>query len=46
MFAIPRAIEHKPIAENECKIMLVEPVGTVNTGNAGVDMTAENDVWI
>jgi len=46
MFVVPRGVEHKPIAENECKIMLVEPAGTVNTGNAGGDMTAENDVWI
>ncbi|MDM8523575.1 cupin domain-containing protein [Desulfococcaceae bacterium HSG8] len=46
MIVIPKGTEHKPFAENECRIMLVEPSGTVNTGEAGGDMTAENDVWI
>jgi hypothetical protein len=38
--------EHKPFAEKECTIMLVEPAGTINTGSAGGEMTAENDIWI
>lgn len=46
MFVVPKGVEHKPSAKNECKIMLVEPAGTVNTGNAGGDLTAEGDVWI
>ena len=49
MFVVPRGTEHKPYAANECKIMLVEPGGTINTGDARdarVDLTAENDVWI
>ena len=46
MFVVPKGVEHKPIAEKECKIMLVEPAGTINTGNAGGEMTAENDIWI
>jgi hypothetical protein len=37
---------HKPSAEKECQIMLVEPRGVVNTGEADSDLTAENDVWI
>src|SRR3989338_1530060 len=32
---VPKGVEHKPFAEKECKILLVEPVGTVNTGDAG-----------
>ncbi|MBT2258792.1 cupin domain-containing protein [Priestia megaterium] len=32
MFVIPRNVEHKPYAESECKIMLVEPRGVINTG--------------
>ncbi|RPK10956.1 hypothetical protein FH5_04034 [Priestia endophytica] len=32
MFVIPQNVEHKPYAEEECKIMLVEPKGVVNTG--------------
>ena len=46
MFVVPKGVEHKPYAEKECKIMLVEPKGVVNTGDAGSDLTAPNDVWI
>ena len=46
MYVVPRGVEHKPVAERECAIMLVEPRGTVNTGNAGGKRTAPNDVWI
>lgn len=46
MFVVPKGVEHKPFAENECKIMLVEPAGTVNTGDAGSDLTAEENIWI
>lgn len=46
MFVIPKGKEHKPVAENECQMMLVEPRGVVNTGDAGGELTAEGDVWI
>jgi mannose-6-phosphate isomerase-like protein (cupin superfamily) len=46
MFVVPKGVEHKPFAKSECKIMLVEPAGTVNTGNAHGDLTAEDNVWI
>ena len=46
MYVVPRGVEHKPVAEQECAIMLVEPRGTVNTGDAGGERTAPNDVWI
>ena len=46
MFVVPKGIEHKPFAEQEVKIMLIEPRGVLNTGDAGGDRTAENDVWI
>jgi mannose-6-phosphate isomerase-like protein (cupin superfamily) len=46
MFVVPKGTEHKPYAEKECKIMLVEPAGTINTGNAGGDLTAEENVWV
>ncbi|MFC1976284.1 hypothetical protein ACFLXQ_07785 [Chloroflexota bacterium] len=42
----PDFIEHKPFAERECQIMLVEPAGTINTGDTGGDLTAEDGVWI
>ena len=46
MFVVPKGIEHKPRAENECKVMIIEPRGVVNTGNSEGDLTASNDVWI
>ena len=46
MFVVPRGTEHKPFADKECKIMLVEPAGTLNTGDSGSNMTAQNNVWI
>ena len=46
MFVVPKGEEHKPFAEQECKILLVEPAGTVNTGDAGGELTAKEGVWI
>ena len=46
MYVVPKGVEHKPFAENECKVLLVEPRGVVNTGDAEGDLTADNDVWI
>lgn len=46
MYVVPRAVEHRPIAEDECHVMLIEPRGVVNTGDAGGAMTAPNDVWV
>lgn len=46
MFVVPKGVEHKPYAQEECRIILVEPAGTINTGDAGGEMTAEENVWI
>ena len=46
MYVVPKGVEHKPYAEKECKVMIVEPRGVVNTGNTEGDLTASNDVWI
>jgi len=46
LFVVPRGVEHKPFAEREVKLLLVEPRGVLNTGHAGGQRTAENDVWI
>lgn len=46
MFVVPKGVEHKPVAGSECKVMLVEPSGTINTGDAGSHLTAEDNVWI
>ena len=44
MFVIPKNIEHKPVANNECKILLVEPRGVVNTGDSSGELTAEKTI--
>ena len=46
MYVVPKGVEHKPVAEHECHILLVEPAGTVNTGGVVNEKTAANDVWI
>lgn len=46
MFVVPRGAEHKPRATQECHVLLVEPRGVVNTGDAGGDLTTDNDVWV
>jgi mannose-6-phosphate isomerase-like protein (cupin superfamily) len=46
MFVVPKGVEHKPVAEHECHILLVEPAGTINTGNVVDERTAPHDVWI
>ena len=46
MFVVPRGVEHRPRAQDEVKILLIEPRGVVNTGEAGGELTAERDVWI
>ena len=46
MFVVPRGVEHKPYAEHEVKMMLIEPRGVVNTGAVESERRAENDVWI
>ena len=46
MYVVPKGVEHKPHAEKECQVMIIEPRGIVNTGNTHGDLTASNDVWI
>lgn len=46
LFVVPKGVEHKPFAEKETKVLLIEPRGVVNTGEAGGEETAANDVWI
>jgi mannose-6-phosphate isomerase-like protein (cupin superfamily) len=46
MFVVPKGVEHRPSADAECKVMLVEPAGTRNTGDALSELTAEDNVWV
>ena len=46
MFVVPKGVEHKSLAEDEFKIMVVEPRGVFSTGDAGGQLTVPNDIWI
>ena len=46
MFVVPKGVEHKPSAEHEVKLLLIEPRGVVNTGDEGGELTSALDVWI
>lgn len=47
MYVVPKGVEHKPYAEKEVKMLLIEPRGVLNTGDEETsEITATNDVWI
>ena len=46
MIVIPKGKKHKPFADKEAKIMIIEPKGVTNTGDVTNDFTAENDQWV
>jgi mannose-6-phosphate isomerase-like protein (cupin superfamily) len=46
LYVVPKGVQHRPYALQECKVMLIEPRGVVNTGEAESNLTASNDVWI
>jgi mannose-6-phosphate isomerase-like protein (cupin superfamily) len=46
MFVVPKGVEHKPSAAMECRVMLVETAGTVNTGDAVSDRMAAVDAVV
>ncbi len=46
MFIVPKGVEHKPAADGECQLMLIEPAGTVNTGQVVNEMTVQDEIWV
>jgi len=46
MIVVRRGEAHRPFAERECQVMIIEPADVVNTGDTGGTLTAENDVWV
>ena len=40
LFVVPRGVEHCPRADEEAHVLLIEPLGTPNTGDAGGERTA------
>lgn len=41
ILVVPRGVEHRPVAEEECAIMMFEPAGTLNTGNVQNERTRD-----
>ena len=46
MFVVPKGVEHKPFAEAEAELLLIEPKGILNTGHVGGERTQQNDLWV
>lgn len=46
MFVVQKGVEHRPVATKEAHVLLIEPGDVVNTGDAGGERTAQNDIWI
>ena len=46
LYVVPKGVEHKPYSKNECKIMLIEPKGVVNTGSLINDLTKNTEDWV
>lgn len=43
---VPRGVEHRPVAPDEVQVLLFEPIGTLNTGDAEDLRTVENPEWL
>jgi mannose-6-phosphate isomerase-like protein (cupin superfamily) len=46
LFVVPRGVEHCPVAAEEASLLLIEPAGVVNTGEAGGELTAPHDTTL
>jgi len=46
MYIILKGVEHKPFAENKCKILVIEPKGVINTGDVQGELTVDEEKWI
>ena len=45
-FIVSKGTEHQPSAEEETHILLIEPKGTLNTGNMQNELTIKSPEWI
>jgi mannose-6-phosphate isomerase-like protein (cupin superfamily) len=43
LFVVPRGVEHCPRADEEAHVLLIEPAGTVNTGEVESELTAKEE---
>ena len=44
LFVVPAGVEHCPRADPEAHVLLIEPRGTPNTGDSGVDVAPEREI--
>ncbi|PSP56868.1 mannose-6-phosphate isomerase [Halobacteriales archaeon QH_7_66_36] len=40
---VPAGVDHQPVADEECRLMLFEPADTLNTGNVESERTVEDE---
>ncbi|AYG79087.1 hypothetical protein DWB77_01197 [Streptomyces hundungensis] len=45
MFVVPRGVQHRPVAPEECEVLIMDAAGVVNTGGVASELTAQ-DEWI
>ena len=43
---VPRGVEHRPVADEECEVLLFEPASTLNTGNVRDEFTVPTLNWV
>ena len=46
ILVVPKGVEHRPVSERECELVVFARAGTVNTGTAGGELTASSEPWI
>jgi mannose-6-phosphate isomerase-like protein (cupin superfamily) len=46
MFVVKNGVEHKPVAIEECHVLLIEPRGVTNTGDSQEQKAADQNVWV
>lgn len=46
VYVVPKGTDHRPVAAQECHVLLIEPKGVINTGDSDSELTAKSDDWI
>ena len=46
MIIVPKGVEHRPVADQEAHVMMLEPASTVNTGNLENSDKTKEAVWL
>jgi len=46
LIGVPRGVEHRPVADDDCEVLLFEPVSTLNTGNTENELTRKELSYI